>query len=49
MDKQDDGNSYITFSLIPSEELLSYFRSLGRDIELLMPEWLAQHFDKYKS
>ena len=49
MDKQDDGNSVITFSLIPSEELLSFFRSLGRDIEILLPEWLAQHFDKYKS
>lgn len=46
IEKDDYGHSCITFELIPTEELLSRFRSWGKEISLLQPEWLANIFDK---
>jgi predicted DNA-binding transcriptional regulator YafY len=41
--KESHGSSFITFELIPSDELAKYFLSQGKDIEILQPVWFKKH------
>ena len=40
--KENHGSSFITFELIPSDELARYFLAQGKDIEILQPAWFKK-------
>ena len=42
IEKESDGTSYVTFELVPSVELASYFLSQGRHIKIVEPEWFKK-------
>ena len=41
LEKHQRGNSTITFDLVPSMELISYFMSYGNEIRVIKPSWIA--------
>ena len=41
-EKNNSGSSYFTINVVPSMELIRLFRSYGRHIKVIQPDWLRQ-------
>jgi predicted DNA-binding transcriptional regulator YafY len=48
IEKQNFGDSLITFQLIPSVELARYFLSQGRHVQLISPKWFVEITESMK-
>jgi len=49
MQKNSEGDSIITFQLIPSIELARYLLAQGSNVEILSPQWFKEETEKLKS
>ena len=49
MDKFSDGDSIVTFNLIPSIELARFILSQGSRVEIISPKWFKTETEKLKS
>lgn len=41
-EKNETGSSFFTINLVPSIELIKLFRSYGKHLEVINPDWLRQ-------
>ncbi len=49
IEKRNDGDSFITFDLIPTVELARYILSNGQSIHIISPDWFRDFTNKLKS
>lgn len=47
-DKNESGSSFFTLNLVPSMELIKLFRSYGKHLEVINPNWLRQQTQTLK-